>query len=168
MLCTLGLRGGATGAFTLPSELICSSSTTFTVGSPLIFPRLTAFPLRAVLNTFGRTASTNFCKHSQGTQQHYSLLSSTASVFLVTLFPSQRVVPPSPATSHTNSKTARFFLFLCAHTSTLLLDLLPISILVPPHRATMHNVVVFPSTVVDVLVPCTDPNEITRSCPHRT
>ena len=37
-LCTLGLRGGATGAFTLPSELICSSSTTLMVGSPLIVP----------------------------------------------------------------------------------------------------------------------------------
>ena len=117
------------------------------------------FPQRTLLDALVQSASMNSCKHSQRTQQHNCPLLSTASVFLGCSFPTERVVSCSKDNFSPTHQTARFLFSTSAQTSSHLLALLQVSILVLLHRATTHNVVVFPSTAVDMRAPCNDPNE---------
>ena len=154
----------------MPSELICSSSTTLTVGSPLMISASHSFPLRTVLDAFVQFASVNSCNnlHKSTATQSSSLLS-TASVFLVALFRQDAWFPAQTATSLYTQQNARFLFRPSRKRPHAYLLLLKVSLLCLPHRATTHATLSFsPSTAVDVHAPCNDPLDITRSCPYRT
>ena len=141
-LCTLGLRGGATGAFMLPSELICSSSTTLIVGTPLI---VTCSPLFFATHNFGLFRPHRFvnCPRQRQTSTTTLPPSSFHNVRRPRLtFRPGRVLVSSHCNYVVKQQNDARLLFVTAQTYKLPLLTLQVSLSPLPHRATTCDVVV--------------------------